>query len=87
MGLFFEKRKYKSTKPFIFINVLIVMLIGFVLLMGIINNFESFYVLLSFILVGVSFIIEGLETYLHKEKSWVYLSSFGIGVLFMILQF
>lgn len=86
MGLFFEKRKYKSTKPFIFINVLMVMLIGFVLLMGIINNFEGFYVRLTFILVGVSFII-GLETYLHKEKSGVYLSSFGIGVLFIVLQF
>ena len=86
MGLFFEKRvKKKSSKPFIVLKILLVIIALFILVMSIITDFD--YLLRSlFILFGVNSIIDGIEGYFQKEEKRFYLLDFGFGVLYVILS-
>ena len=87
MGLFFEKRvKKKSTKPFFIIKILISIALLFTFVMGIINDDLDFFFLWLCILLGVSSIIDGIESYFQKEDKWSYLLDFGYGVLLIILS-
>lgn len=87
MGLFFEKKvKKKRTKPFLIIKILISIALLFTLVMGIINDNLDFFFLWLCILLGVSAIIDGIESYFQKEDKWFYLFDFGYGVLLIILS-
>ncbi|PUB09978.1 hypothetical protein [Paenisporosarcina sp. OV554] len=88
MGLFFEKMvKKKSRKPFIIIKILFSISSLFMLVMGIINDFDFYFLFWLFILVGLNSIIAGIESYFQKEDKWVYLLDLGIGVIFFTLAF
>jgi len=86
MGLFFEKRgKKKSIKPIIIIKILITIACLYMLVMGIINDFD-FNFLWLFTLLGVDSIIDGIESYFHKEDKRVYLLDFGFGVVYFSIS-
>jgi uncharacterized membrane protein len=87
MGLFFEKRvKKKSSKPFIIIKILISIASLFMLVMGIVKDYNFYFVWL-FAILGVGSIIDGIESYFQKEDKRVYLLDFGFGVILFMLAF
>jgi uncharacterized membrane protein HdeD (DUF308 family) len=87
MGLFFGKRvKKKSSKPFIVLKILLVIISLFILVMSIINDFDFLFRWL-FILFGINSIIDGIEGYFQKEDKRFYLLDFGFGVLYLLLSF
>jgi hypothetical protein len=88
MGLFFEKRgKKKSTKPIIIIKILITIACLYMLVMGIINDFDFNFLWLFLTLLGVDSIIDGIESYFQKEDKKLYLLEFIYGIILFILAF
>ncbi|RCW40093.1 hypothetical protein DFP97_1425 [Paenibacillus prosopidis] len=85
MGLFFEKRE--STKPFIIIRILLMIVIVFIFVIGIVNDFDFFFMRLLFMLLGVSSILDGIERYLKRENKWRYYFDFGMGLLWFVSSF
>jgi hypothetical protein len=87
MGYFFKDivRK-KSTKPFIIIKMLVSITFIFLLVMGVFNDY-NFYFVWAFALLGVGSFIDGFESYFQKEDRWLYLMDFGVGVILFILAF
>lgn len=87
MGLFFEKReRKKSTKLFIILKILISIALLFMLVMAIIKGYD-FYFLWLFTLLGVSSILDGIESYFQKAGKRIYLLNFGLGVILFSLAF
>ncbi|MGE7603472.1 hypothetical protein ACQKL5_13440 [Peribacillus sp. NPDC097675] len=91
MGLFFIKRgNAKRTKANMILHTMIAMiavLMIILLLMAVINGKELFYLKLIFLLAGISSIIDGLESYLQKEKRKVYLLDFGYALVWLLLVY
>ncbi|MFC0275027.1 hypothetical protein ACFFIX_27410 [Metabacillus herbersteinensis] len=88
MGLFFQKRSYeKSAKPIIVIRTLMAISMGILLVMGIINGLDFFFLRLIFILAGVGSFMDGVESYFQRENKRVYLVDFGFAILWFIFSF
>jgi uncharacterized membrane protein len=85
MGLFFEKRE--STKPFIILRILMLVILGVIVLTILINGFDFLFLRLAFILAGIMSVIDGVESYLKKENKWRHLSDLGVGLLWFITAF
>ncbi|MFJ7367259.1 hypothetical protein ACIQWQ_24600 [Peribacillus frigoritolerans] len=90
MGLFFEKRE--STKPFILIRHLMMMIaMGLLLLLGLINDFNFNFLKYIIFLSGIGSIIDGFEWFFKKENKKQMLLDFGMAVIwfagFLVLHF
>jgi hypothetical protein len=85
MGMFFEKRE--STKPFRIIRYLFIIVTIVIFIVAISSGFDFFYLGILFMLVGVSNILDGIESYLKKENKWRYISEFGFAILLFIYSF
>jgi hypothetical protein len=48
------------------------------------SGFDFFYLGIIFMLVGVSNILDGIESYLKKENKWRYILEFGFAILWFI---
>ncbi|MFS0600096.1 hypothetical protein AB1L16_25815 [Peribacillus frigoritolerans] len=89
MGLFFEKRestkRTKRTKPFILISYLMRILMGFILILVIINDFNFNIIKYIILLLGIGSIIDGFESFLKKENTRQMLLDFGIAFMWFVV--
>ncbi|MFD9627416.1 hypothetical protein [Peribacillus muralis] len=87
LGLFFEEREStKSTKPFILIRHIMMILTGLILILAIFNvNFNFIkYIILLF---GIGSIIDGFERFLKKGNKRQMLLDFGFAFICFVLFF
>lgn len=87
MGLFFEKvTRKKSAKPILILRA--VMLIGMFtfLILAIINDINIYFLKYVFIIAGVFSIMDGIESYFHKQSRKVILTEMGVGLVYIILS-
>ena len=84
MGIFFEKTNKKSSAPFIILKLLLIILMITMLVIAILNGIDIFYVKLVFIFVGINSIVEGIESYLQKEKQKIIRREIVLGVLYIL---
>ncbi|KOR84797.1 hypothetical protein AM233_12350 [Bacillus sp. FJAT-22058] len=86
MGLFFEKREStKRTKPFILISYLMRILMGLILILVIINDFNFNFIKYIILLLGIGSIIDGFESFLKKENKRQMLLDFGIAFMWFVV--
>ncbi|MFJ7513322.1 hypothetical protein ACIQW7_28520 [Peribacillus simplex] len=86
MGLFFEKReRTKRTKPFILIRYLMRILMGLILILVIINDFNFNFIKYIILLLGIGSIIDGFESFLKKENKRQMLLDFGIAFMWFVV--
>jgi hypothetical protein len=87
MGIFFKAAKHKSSKPVQIVRLTLVA--GMVLLFAaaFLKDFASTYIGLMFILGGVSFLMNGIESHYYKEAKSVYLGEYGFAVLWFLLSY
>ncbi len=85
MNIFFEKTyKKKSSKPFLILKMLLISLMIAMLIMTIWNNLDIFYVRLVFILAGINFLVDAIESYLQKENKKVIIREVVLGTLYIL---
>ena len=85
MNIFFEKTdKKKSTAPFIILKILLISMMIAMLVMAIVNNLDIFYVRLVFMLVGINFMVDAIESFLQKENKKVIIRDVGVGTLYIL---
>ncbi|MFJ7367256.1 hypothetical protein ACIQWQ_24585 [Peribacillus frigoritolerans] len=88
MGLFFEKREStKRNKPFILIGYLMRILMGLILILVIINDFNFNFIKYIILLLGIDSIIDGFESFLKKENKRQMLLDFGIAFIWFVVFF
>ena len=88
IGLFFEKREStKRTKPFILIGYLMRILMGLILILVIINDFNFNFIKYIILLLGIDSIIDGFESFLKKENKRQMLLDFGIAFIWFVVFF
>lgn len=88
MGIFFIKRgNAKRTKANVIFNTMIAGAMVILLVMALINGKAIFYIKLIFLLAGISSIVDGIESYLQKEKRKVYLLDFGYALVWFFLVY
>ncbi|MBT2719411.1 hypothetical protein [Bacillus sp. ISL-57] len=88
MGLFFEKREStKRTKPFILIGYLMRILMGLILILVIINDFNFNFIKYIILLLGIVSIIDGFESFLKKENKRQMLVDFAIAFIWFVVFF
>ena len=88
MGIFFKKvERKKSSKSLSIIKNIMLMIMMLLLVLALMNMSESMYLRIVLILVGVMSIIDGVESYFHKDDKKVYLTELGFGALYFILSF
>lgn len=88
MGIFFIKRgNAKRTKANVIFNTMIAGAMLILLVMALINGKDIFYIKLIFLLAGISSIVDGIESYLQKEKRKVYLLDFGYALVWFFLVY
>jgi disulfide bond formation protein DsbB len=83
MGLFFEERE--STKPFILIRYLMLIVMSLILILGIINDFNFNFMKNIYLLLGIGSIIDGFESFLKKENKRQMLLNFGIAFIWFVV--
>lgn len=83
MGFFFEKRK--SSKPFIVNKYIELGIAIFIIIKFIMEDFNWDVLKYAFLLLGYSWIIDGIESYTKKENRSRYLLYFAIGLGWIIL--
>lgn len=83
MGLFFEERE--STKPFILIRYLMLIVMSLILILCIINDFNSNFMKNIYLLLGIGSIIDGFESFLKKENKRQMLLNFGIAFIWLVV--
>ena len=88
MGIFFIKRgNAKRTKANVIFNTMIAGAMVILLVMALINGKDLYYIKLIFLLAGISSIVDGIESYLQKEKRKVYLLDFGYALVWFFLVY
>lgn len=88
MGIFFIKRgNAKRTKANVLFNTMIAGAMVILLVMALINGKDLYYIKLIFLLAGISSIVDGIESYLQKEKRKVYLLDFGYALVWFFLVY
>lgn len=83
MGLFFEERE--STKPFILIRYLMIIVMSLILILCIINDFNFNFMKNIYLLLGIGSIIDGFESFLKKENKRQMLLNFGIAFIWFVV--
>lgn len=85
MGIFIRKtNKKKSSVPFIVLKLVLIVSMIVMLIMAILNDIDIFYLKLVFLLVGINSIVEGIESYLQKERQKIILIEMVLGSLFIL---
>ena len=88
MGIFFIKRgNAKRTKANVLFNTMIAGAMVILLVMALINGKDLYYIKLIFLLAGIRSIVDGIESYLQKEKRKVYLLDFGYALVWFFLVY
>ncbi|MGE6486834.1 hypothetical protein [Paenisporosarcina sp. NPDC076898] len=87
MGLFFEKRTRKRSKPLEIVNILLIIAFAGVLYYGFTTNFGELFFRLVVSCVALFAFLEAAASIFNKEDKWVYLPSAGLGVVCIILAF
>lgn len=88
MGIFFIKRgNAKRTKANMIFNTMIAVAMVILLVMALINGKDLFYIKLIFLLAGISSTVDGIESYVQKEKRKVYLLDFGYALVWFFLVY
>ncbi|MES1042827.1 hypothetical protein [Peribacillus simplex] len=86
MGLFFEKRESTNrTKPFILIGYLMRILMGLILILVIISDFNFNVIKYIILLLGIGSIMDGFESFLKKENKRQMLLDFGIAIIWFVV--
>jgi len=83
MGLFFEERE--STKPFILIRYLMIIVMSLILILCIINDFNFNFMKNIYLLLGIGSIIDGFESFLKMENKRQMLLNFGIAFIWFVV--
>ena len=85
MNIFFEKTyKKKRSKPLIILKVLLISLMIAMLIMTICDNLGLSYLSVVFILAGINFMVDALESYLQKENKKVIIREVVLGTLHIL---
>lgn len=86
MGIFFEKKNKKiSSTPFIILKILLIISMMTMLTLAILNDIDIFYLRIVFILLGINFAVEGMETYFQKKgQKWIG-KEIGLGIMFFLI--
>jgi len=87
LGLFFKDKEEESTKTMIIVRIIIALLMSILLVLTIINGFDSIFFNLMLILAGVGFVFDGVEKYVQKSKGYGFLFDFGFALLLYISVF
>ena len=88
MGILFKKvERKKSSNSLSIMKKIMLMTMILLLVLALMNVSDSIYLRIVFILVGVMSIIDGVESYFHKDDKKVYLTELGFGALYFILSF
>jgi hypothetical protein len=83
MGLFFEQREQESSKPFIVIDVIMLVILAFLFFFTIISDFNFVYVGTLFMFLGVRSLIDAIESFISKEQK-KFKVHFGFAIIFFI---
>ncbi|MFF2755703.1 hypothetical protein ACFVR1_18575 [Psychrobacillus sp. NPDC058041] len=87
MGLFFEKvTRKKSAKPIIILRTIMLIAMITFLIMAIINGIEMLFLKYVFVIAGVFSIMDGIESYFHKQSRKVILTEMSVGLVYFILS-
>ncbi|PLR68899.1 hypothetical protein CYJ36_00060 [Bacillus sp. UMB0893] len=84
MGVFFEKRESPSTKPFITIRYLILILMVFILIIGLTKGFNFYYLKFLFLASGIGSILDGIESVIKRENKRRILLDFALGFIWLL---
>ncbi|MCP3026458.1 hypothetical protein [Halobacillus sp. A5] len=81
-GIFFQDKRYKSSKPVNLVRVVFALTAGLLLLYGIKQEFEGIigYV---FGIAGAGSFIDAAESYVHREEKTVYLAELGFALVWI----
>ena len=85
VGIFFQKRETKSGKIVFVFNIIAALVIFYLLLMAIFNDFNPAYYKAIFLVAGISHTVSGVECYIQKGAKKEYLMDFGTGALFLLM--
>lgn len=83
MGFFFEKRK--SSTPFIINTYIEIGIAIFIIIQFIMKDFNWDVLKYAFLLLGYSWIMDGIESYIKKENRSRYLLYFAVGLGWTII--
>lgn len=83
MGFFFEKRK--SSTPFIINTYIEIGIAIFIIIQFIMKDFNWDVLKYAFLLLGYSWIMDGIESYIKKENRSRYLLYFAVGLGWIII--
>ncbi|QNG59639.1 hypothetical protein H4O14_17940 [Bacillus sp. PAMC26568] len=84
VGVFFEKRESPSTKPFITIRYLILILMVFILIIGLTKGFNFYYLNFLFLASGIGSILDGIESVIKRENKRRILLDFALGFIWLL---
>jgi hypothetical protein len=84
MGMFFEKSDSPSTKPFLTIRYVILIIMVFILIVGIVKGFDFYYLKFLFLVCGIGSIIDGIEGVLKKERQRRIVLDFALGFVWLL---
>jgi hypothetical protein len=85
MGIFFEKvTRKKSAKPIVVLRVVMLITMSTLLMMSLINDVDVYFLRLVFAIGGVFSVMDGIESYFHKQGRKVILTEFGQGLVYII---
>ncbi len=86
MGLFFEEgKRKKSSKSVTIIRFMLIIGMFTCLIISFMKDYDFTYMGFACLLVGVSNILNGIESHYHREKKKVFISEYLLGVLLFIM--
>ncbi|WP_391117248.1 hypothetical protein [Psychrobacillus sp. L3] len=87
MGLFFEKfTRKKSAKPIVILRALMLIAMFTFLIMTLFNDLNIYFLKYVFVIAGVFSVMDGIESYFHKQSRKVILTEMGVGVVYIIFS-
>lgn len=85
MGIFFEKKTRKRSKPLEVANILMIIAFIVVLYYGFTTNFETLFLQLNYGLLALFSFLEAATSIYNKEGKGEYFPWIGLGVVLFIL--
>lgn len=87
MGLLFTRKTYKSSKLVSILRTLMILIMSVFLILGIINDYDFFYLGLLFLFAALDSLIEAIEAYFKAENKKEYLVQFGFCAIWFFLAY
>nr|CDQ32633.1 hypothetical protein BN993_02051 [Virgibacillus halodenitrificans] len=87
IGIFFQEQRLKSSKPVVFLQLIIAIVTAVLMVICIINDFAFIYMKWIFLLLGISSAIEGVEKYKMKMPKKAFLTDLGIACVWFVLAY